>query len=64
MSVMLWTSVVSCPRALNHERNHMPTTNGRAFPMWARAYTVGPQTYMRTGAGGAGSSTSERVYVS
>ena len=45
----------------SHERNHMPTTNGRALPTWARAYTVGPQTYMRTGPGAAGRSTSPRV---
>jgi hypothetical protein len=32
--------------------------------MWARAYTVGPQKYIRTGPGAGGSSTSEREYVS
>jgi hypothetical protein len=42
----------------------MPTTKGRALPTWVRAYTVGPQKYMRIGAGGAGNSTSERVDVS
>ena len=42
----------------------MPTTNGRALPTWARAYTVGPQKYIRTGPGGGGSSTSERENVS
>ena len=29
--------------------------------MWIRWYTVGPQTYMRIGPGGAGSSTFCRV---
>src|SRR5215210_580850 len=42
----------------------MPTTNGRALPTCARAYTVGPQTYIRTGPGAAGRSTSDLVYVS
>src|SRR5689334_22955748 len=42
----------------------MPITNGRPLPTWARAYTVGPQKYMRTGPGGGGSSTSDFVYVS
>src|SRR5579862_7272565 len=42
----------------------MPMTNGRALPTCARAYTVGPQKYIRTGPGGFGSSTSDFVYVS
>src|SRR4051795_9887415 len=63
MSVMLWTSCASYPFARSHERSHMPTTNGRALPTCARAYTVGPQKYMRTGPGGAGSSSSRRVRV-
>src|SRR5947209_16122876 len=42
----------------------MPRTNGRALPMCARAYTVGPQKYMRIGPGGGGSSCFRRVAVS
>src|SRR4051794_19397114 len=37
--------------------------NGRALPTWARAYTVGPQKYMRIGPGGSGNSTSARWRV-
>ena len=36
-------------------------TNGTALPMCARWYTVGPQTYMPTFAGGSGSATSDFV---
>src|SRR5262249_29971870 len=61
---MLWTSVASYPRARSHERSHIPTTNGRALPTCARAYTVGPQKYIRTGPGGGGSSAADFVYVS
>src|SRR3954464_9250056 len=64
MSVMLWTSCASYPFARSHERSHMPTTNGRALPTCARAYTVGPQKYMRIGPGGGGSSCLVRVSVS
>jgi hypothetical protein len=42
----------------------MKTTNGRALPTWARAYTVGPQAYIPIGPGGGGSSWSCRVRVS
>ena len=63
MSVMLWTSVVSYPRSRSQFLSHIPTTNGRAFPMCARALTVGPQKYMRTGPGGSGSGSSLRVSV-
>src|SRR5579864_4912044 len=41
----------------------MPKTNGRALPMCARWYTVGPQKYIRIGPGGGGSSSSRRVSV-
>src|SRR5438270_7760366 len=41
----------------------MPRTNGRALPMCARWYTVGPQKYIRIGPGGGGSSSSRRVSV-
>src|SRR5437588_8818083 len=41
----------------------MPRTNGRAFPMCARWYTVGPQKAIRIGPGGGGSSSSRRVSV-
>ena len=61
MSVMFSTSLTSYPRSASHCRIHIETTNGRAFPMWIRWYTVGPQTYMRIGPGGAGSSTFCRV---
>src|SRR3954468_16323773 len=64
MSVMLCTSVASYPRAASQRRSHMPMTNGRALPMCARSYTVGPQTYMRTGPGTSGRSRFERVSVS
>ena len=39
----------------------MKTTYGRALPTWIRWYTVGPQTYMRIGPGGGGSSCLRRV---
>jgi hypothetical protein len=42
----------------------MNTTNGRALPMCARWYTVGPQTYIPIGSGGSGSSTRDPVSVS
>ena len=45
----------------SQRRSHMPITNGRALPMWARAYTVGPQKYIRIGPGGAGRSCFDRV---
>src|SRR3954447_27021698 len=61
---MLWTRVTSWPRMRSQERSHIPITNGRALPTCARAYTVGPQKYIRTGPGGGGSSTSDFVYVS
>src|SRR5438105_7299968 len=60
---MLWTSVASYPRCRSHVRSHMPRTNGRALPMCARWYTVGPQKYIRIGPGGGGSSSSRRVSV-
>src|SRR5438270_9376510 len=41
----------------------MPRTHGRALPMCARWYTVGPQKYIRIGPGGGGSSSSRRVSV-
>src|SRR5690348_12031945 len=41
----------------------MPSRKGRAFPMCARAYTVGPQKYIRIGPGGGGSSSIRRVSV-
>src|SRR4051812_19037988 len=47
MSVMLWTSVTSRPCSRSQLRSHIPRTNGRALPMCARWYTVGPQKYMR-----------------
>src|SRR6476660_1899032 len=64
MSVMLWTSVASYPRSASQRRSHMPMMNGRAFPICARAYTVGPQKYIRIGPGASGRSCFPRVYVS
>src|SRR6478672_10018909 len=49
MSVMLCTSFTSRPCVRSQLRSHMPRTNGRAFPMCARWYTVGPQKYIRIG---------------
>ena len=64
MSVMLWTSTASKPRSRSQRASHIPITNGRALPMCARAYTVGPQKYIRIGPGGSGSSRFARVKVS
>src|SRR6185312_6942362 len=63
MSVMLWTSFTSRPCARSQLRSHIPSTNGRALPMCARWYTVGPQKYMRIGPV-SGSSTFVLVSVS
>ena len=60
---MLWTSVTSYPRERSQRRSHIASTNGREFPTWTRAYTVEPQTYMRIGPGGGGSSSSLRLSV-
>jgi hypothetical protein len=63
-SVMLWTSVTSWPRSRNQRASQEATTNGRALPKWARAYTVGPQTYIPIGRSpGSGSSTGPRARV-
>ncbi len=61
---MLWTYVTSYPRSRSQFRSHAKMTNGTALPMCARWYTVGPQTYMPTFAGGSGSATSDFVEVS
>ena len=48
-SVRFTTHRTSCPRNSRYRRITSNATYERAWPMWLGAYTVGPQTYIRTG---------------